>query len=693
MTSTAIAILIGVLAFVIVLATILVGRVIYRKRHRKVLYQSRFARADIVDPQNEDRLRLSGELREKKGIERKGRFYAFGIVIAAVFGTLLVKLWSLQILANQRYVEQATENMSSTVSLPAVRGRILDRNGVELVGNRPATMLTGKKSLADNRPLVHRLSLVLGIPKGIIRRNLLDDTQGVQSDHIIATDVPMRTLAFVSEHKMLFPGVNVESRTVRYYPYGTMAAHVLGYTGPVTEEVLQSQADDAPVHYEPGDSIGKDGAEAAFEVMLQGMHGARVFKVDVDGNPTGILSESDPIAGDDVCLTIDAQLQQASDRILAETIRSARDMGNPNASAGALVVLDVRDGGVLAMSSYPTFNPTDLSDGISADLWEQLTGESTGYPLTNRAIAGQYPAASTFKAFTSLAGLTHGIIDDGTAHYCSGIWYPYDDDNRWGQQCWTYPAGHGAVNLEQAIQVSCDVFFYNVGFAFYQRWVNQPKEARVDDFQDYIRSWGFASTTGIDLPGEAAGRLPNAEWKLDAFSDTPEDAQWQPGDMTNLAIGQGDLLITPLQLANSYAGVARGKLITPHIFYKIVDKDGEQVVAHNIKEVEAQPKFEPKQRERVLEGLKLVVQQYDIFASIPATVAGKTGTGEVQGKGPLSWFVAFAPAEDPQYCAACVVEEGGSGNGTAIVAVQHIFAHIYGIEEGAVVTYQSTAER
>ncbi|MDR1088738.1 MAG: penicillin-binding protein 2 [Coriobacteriales bacterium] len=690
---------IAVLLFAVLIAGFFVARYLLRNRRgkRRGIYAPSLVRADRIKATDGDQLPGSGSLKDRPARQGRGRFYAFGVLIAAIFGTLSVKLWSLQVLGHEEYVRLSSENMTSEVSVPANRGRILDRNGNELVGNRPSITVTGKRSLAEDTALVHRLSLVLGVPLGIIRRNLLDDSEGVQSDHTIASDVPMEAVAYIREHPSLFKDVNVESRTVRYYPYGSLGAHVLGYTGPVTEDFLASQTGEEPIPYQGGDIIGIEGAEATYEHILQGMHGTRSYKVDATGNPTELLSETEPVSGDDVVLTIDASLQRETDTILRDIITMVRGDGeNVNCNAGVIVCLDVKDGGVLAASSYPTFYPADLSRGISNELWEELTTEESGYPLNNRVVSGQYPAASTFKLFTSLAGLTQGMINEDTTFYCDGYWDDYGED--WGQRCWIYPGGHGTMDLEESINQSCDIFFYSVGAAFYEQWRAHEGEIPVETerpnpFQDYVATWNFGAPTGVDMPGEAGGRIPDATWKKEAFSDTPEEAMWQPGDMTNMCIGQGDILVTPLQLCNGYATFARKKAVTPHVFSHVIDSEGDTVVSYTAEEPEAQPRYEQEHHDRVLDGLKRVVAREGGFGPIPVEVAGKTGTAEVAGKDDFSWFVGFAPADDPQYCALCLIEQGGSGSLVAMNGVIQCFARLYGVDAGAITIWQNRNER
>jgi penicillin-binding protein 2 len=320
-----------------------------------------------------------------------------------------------------------------------------------------------------------------------------------------------------------------------------------------------------------------------------------------------------------------------------------------------------------------------------------LLDKKSSYPLTNRAVSGVYPAASTFKAFSSMAGLQFGIIGPDTTHDCKGYWDAYG--KQWGQKCWIYPGHHGVLGLEEAIKHSCDIYFYNVGADFYKAWQAEPAQARVDDYQNYVKTWGFGSVSGIDLPGEASGRIPDAAWKAQTFVDTPEEAQWQPGDMTNMCIGQGDILVTPLQICNGYAAIARRQMLTPHLFKSALDSDAAPVVTYTPIPPTTTPEVVPEHVKRVERGCEMVVTQTNLFDDLPIKVAGKSGTGEVSGKDDISWYVAYGPVEKPKYCVVCVVEQGGGGSTTAIQGVAQTFAKLYDTSAGSITLRSATNER
>ncbi|MDR0347278.1 MAG: penicillin-binding protein 2 [Coriobacteriales bacterium] len=683
-------IIIAVAVFVVVFVSLVIAAVIRAKRQKNDVVRKGFVRHGLPEGLGEGEVRKFDTPEPHKKAARRGRLYAFGLVITGIFGTIAMRLWSLQMISGSSYQKLAEENMTSEVSIPATRGRILDRNGVELVGNRASLCITAPRRVVDNPIQVHLLSLLLGIPKGIVRYRLLNDVMGAQANRELATDVPMHVVTFIREHQQLFSGVEITERTVRTYPHGSLAAHTLGYIGTVTEADLLLP--NPIVSYEGGDRVGKSGAEFAFENVLQGTRGARTYRVDSVGTPIALLSESPPQNGSDVCLTIDLELQKEAERILSEVIISCHMRGFYYADAGALVCIDIEDGGILASASYPTFNPENLANGISEELWQELTREGSGYPLTNRVIAGMYPAASTFKAFTALAGLEYGVIAGNVHTNCTGFWDRYGE--AWGKRCWIFPNGHGYLGLEEAINQSCDTFFYEVGANFFDRWQGMPRDARVDELQDYLRTWGFGSTTGVDIPGEARGRVPDEPWKLSTFSDTPEPAQWQGGDMANMCIGQGDILVTPLQIANGYAGIARKKMVKPHFFHHVLNNKGEVIVEGTPEDSEIQPTINDAAIGRVVDGLRRVVNRTGgLFHQLPVQVAGKSGTAEVPPKKDFSWFVAFAPAAQPKYCVACLIEQAGDGSSAALLGVQHMLAAIYGIDAGEIIVSQGSGER
>ncbi len=626
--------------------------------------------------------------RETKRPQPIKRINLFGGAVIAVLGVLAAKVWSLQILSGASYSSEAESNMTATSSVAAKRGRILDRNGNEMIVNRGSRTVVGDSTVADNDKVVHRLSLVLGIPKQAIRARLMDETSGRQGDRTVASDVSMRAISYIVENPTVFPGVSVETKTTRYYPYGTVGAHVLGYTGTISEEELKSQADGSS--YESGDVVGKAGAEGAFERLLQGTKGTKTYRVNSNGDSLGVLSEVEPDDGNDVKLTIDLGAQQVAETALQAAFEHAQGAGHENGTRGAIIAMDVNTGGIVAMASGPSYDPNSFTGGISADLWDSLNNDDSGYPMTNRAIAGQYPAASTYKAFTGLAGLTYGLVDDKTEYDCQGTWTGMG--SQYPKKCWLL-SGHGYLDIYRAIADSCDVYFYEVAKSFYELNDTNP-----DALQDYLRSWGFGSVTGIDISGETEGRVPDAEWKKSYFWETPEDAQWVPGDLANMVIGQGDVLVTPLQMCTAYAGIATGKMYKPHVLYQVLNHDGQVVIGEKVEDSSYKPQVSEEHLKVMREALHMVVTDggaTSVFSGFPFEVGAKSGTGETGSseRDDYAWFCAYGPYENPKYSVACVIEQGGGGSAIAGPPVRTLLAKLLGAEEEGTVSVAETGER
>ncbi len=598
----------------------------------------------------------------------KGRFAALGLAVIVVLGVLLLKLWSMQVLSGAEFVEAADNNRVREISTDAPRGRVLDRNGQPLVSNRPTLAVCAQSSAQDDEDLLYRLSLVLDMPVEEIRARVASQKEEALRARVIAIDASDEVVAYLAEHEAEFPGVEIQVVPVREYPGGSVAAHVLGYTGEVSEDQL---GEDDFEGYALGDVVGKTGAERQFESVLQGDKGYRRIEVDASGNPRRVIEEVEPIAGSDVVLTIETTVQAAAEEALVRAIADAHADDYTSANAAAAVALDVRTGEVLAMASYPTYDPTLFLGGISTEDWERLTAEDSEYPLNNRTLMAMYPPASTFKAFTGLAGLHYGVTSEWTQFYCPGRWTEMGE--QWPKWCWDH-GGHGTISFHQGVVESCDTVFYEIGYEFYKQG--------DEKLQTYSRQWGFGSPTGIDLPGEVDGRVPDAQWKLDFNENYPEYQKWLPGDTVNIAIGQGDLLATPLQMASAYAGIANGGVVMrPHVLKEVLDSQGE-VVLSTEPEAVFTPEVTAGQLDVMRRSLVDVTEEgtgESAFRGFGATVAGKTGTAQVAGKDDYAWFVAFAPAEDPQYAVAVVVEQGGHGGSIAGPAARDILASLLGL--------------
>lgn len=586
------------------------------------------------------------------------RFGIVGGVSAAIFGTLAVKLWWMQIVNQAKYEELSNTNTYTSVFSAAPRGIIYDRNGIALVRNRNSLTVVANADVANDADVVTRLSTLLGVPRNVVRFRIQDSTLGAQVAHVVASDVPLRDLAFIAEHPDAFRGVEVETRVVRDYPYGALAAHILGYTSSASAADIQQKSEGRDLRM--GDDVGKYGIEARYDDILAGQHGHQRLITDANGDAVQLVSEVQPTKGSDVYLTIDAKLQYFTDTAIANLIAPVDNaIGSGLGTSGAIVVLDATDGSILAMSSFPTFEPGAFVGGISNENWDIYNSDDAFAPLMNRAIAGLFPAASTFKAFTGLAGLRYGYATRESVWHCTGAWDGWESGVP--QHCWKLD-GHGDETFHEGVGDSCDVVFYEIAKNFFDDRGTVGNAA----MQDEIRRFGFGSVTGVDLGGEAYGRVPTDDWKKEYFKDQPEEASWRGGDLTNMVIGQGYVLITPLQLACAYSGVATGVIMRPHLLDHVLNSSGKLVSAFE-PQVSLIPDVKAEHYEHMRHALWGVIHEnylIDIqFTQYGITeVAGKTGTGEVLGKGDCSLAAIYTPLENPRYIIACVVEEGGGGS-------------------------------
>ncbi|WP_165051460.1 MULTISPECIES: penicillin-binding protein 2 [unclassified Adlercreutzia] len=608
------------------------------------------------------------------------RFVGLGVLSAGIFAALATRLWGMQVMSGEQYASDAEENLYATVSTPAPRGCVYDSTGVALVTNRASQTVLADPDVIDDNDVVRRLSAVLGLPANIVRKRISDTTAGAQSQRVVADDVRLRDVAFISEHADAFPGVSVESRTVREYPFGALCAHALGYTGAPTEDLLETSIDGRTI--KATDTVGLSGVEAYYDNVLSGDHGQRKVMVDAEGNVEDVVSETQPSKGSDVHLTINAAAQYVADSLLASTIAPKGDIGTGSGVAGSVVAMDVRDGSVMVMASYPTFDPANFTGGISQDIWDLYTTEESHSPLTNRSVAGQYAAASTYKAFTSMAGLHHGFATKTSTWACSGSWDGFGSGDV--QKCWLL-TGHGTLDLRGGIVHSCDVVFYEIAKAFYDHGPNGTGELSETALQDYLAKYNFGKTTGVDLDGELAGRIPTPAWKAEQWRNVPSEAAWRGGDYTNMIIGQGDVLVTPLQMACAYGGIATGKIMRPHLLKEVRNAQDDAVVKASA-EVVSEPDVNEDHLAYVRDALRAVITDNAgsarVFNEQGLNAAGKSGTAEHTDRPDDAWFAAYAPYDDPHYVATCIIEQGGGGSDTAGPIVAAVLGALMRAEAG-----------
>ncbi|HEV3354397.1 MAG TPA: penicillin-binding protein 2 [Acidimicrobiales bacterium] len=606
------------------------------------------------------------------------------IVVVSLFAALLARLWYLQVLAAPQYRTQANVNRVRTIYTEAPRGRILDRQGRVLVDNRVSdAVVVSREELGSRRAeVVPRLAEVLKMQASDVQKRLDDKRYSPFKPIPVATDVPKETIIYLREHQSDYPGVGGVQLTERYYPYGSLGAHLLGWVGEINGGELATFKKKG---YKEGDSIGKSGIEKVYEDDLRGKPQIERLEVDSKGRVLGSLGTTPAVQGHDVQLTLDLDVQKLAEDSLQQGLAAARGSYDKQqakhfiAPAGSVVVQDPRDGSILALASNPTYDPSVFVNGIKPELFAQLNDPASGYPLNDRAIQGQYAPGSTFKLITSLAALGHGMIDTK---------YTVDDGGKIkiGNRIFKNAGGeaNGRVNITRALTVSSDVFFYTLGNQF---WLQRSQFG--DAMQDEARQLGMGKKTGIALPFEAAGRIPDPDTRKKLHDQNPKafpNGQWFAGDNVNLAIGQGEMVVTPLQLVNAYATFANGGTVwVPRVGAAVQDQVGTK-----LRDIPPQAVrklvLPPEVRDPIMQGLQGVATDprgtaVGAFAGFPFQtfpIAGKTGTAQAGNKQDTSLFVAFGPTTDPQYTVGVVMEEAGFGASAAAPVARRILESLAG---------------
>jgi penicillin-binding protein 2 len=634
------------------------------------------------------------------------RLSIVGVIVMALFSALFVRLWFLQVGAGGGAEAAATSNRIRVVEEPAIRGRILDAKGRVLVGNRVADVITFDRSARvkgdDRKAVIGRLGELLGVSAKSIKKTINDPGIAAFAPVPLAIDVPIETISFIAEHKEDFPGIETERLTIREYPNGRLAAHLLGYIGEINEEELEARRGQG---YRPGDKIGKAGVEQMFESELRGE--PRVLRLEVDsrGRVVSVHEDRPAVPGKDVQLTIDLDIQRIAEESLRQGMEGARQMQDPNAEqgfqtynagAGSVVVLNARDGSVAAMASAPDYDPAAFTNGIPRETFAEFENEDSNFPLLNRAVQGQYAPGSTFKLISALAGLNSDLITPG--HTVNDQGYLDVGDLRFEN---ARGKKHGTVDLPRALTVSSDVYFYEIGRDLWQRYnteVNENGGSAKQGYaiQDTATEFGFGAPTGIGLSAEATGRVPDQQFKEDFNRTNPDleerrvNSLWLPGDSVILAIGQGDLLVTPIQLANAYATFANGGTrYTPRLASALLEpRTGHEEAPPEVYRQLApqrvgQLDIDPEARSAIMLGLAGVTVNArgtanGAFQGFEGSTAGKTGTAEVVGKQDTSLFVGMNPLENPQYVTLAIVEEAGFGSAVAAPIVRRVMEALNG---------------
>jgi penicillin-binding protein 2 len=589
------------------------------------------------------------------------RVAILGGAALVMFAVIFFRLWYLQVLSGDKYLVEANNNRIREIRVTAPRGQILDRNGHVLVENRTslALQLNPQKlpgNAGERRAELTRLGHAAGIPLRRIRRDMHDQLKVLASAPVtLQRDVNYDLVYYLQEHQANFPGVAVQRIFVRRYPDGTLGAHLFGNVGEIDSKELKEPRYKG---LKPGDQIGQDGVEYTYDRYLRGRDGQTRVQVDSLGRPTpgGQLSAVPPKPGDNLQLSIDSGVQAAGESGLAS-------LGLP----GAFVAMDVRNGQVLGLGSNPTFDPSVFTKPITQSQYKQLTSNTTDAPLTDRAIRGLYPTGSTFKPITAMAALTGGVITPAT---------PITDTGGLTVGGITFHnaggGAYGTLSLPSALQVSDDVFFYTLGLR-----MNGTLQ-----LQNWAHRLGIGTPTGIDLPGESAGLLPTPAWRNRLYRKKLTDRPWSAGDNINLAVGQGDVQVDPLQLADAYAAIGNGgTLLRPHVGMQVVDTAGRVVQELNPSPRRHIP-INAGYRSAILDGLHMAAQSpggtsYAVFGGFPVPVAGKTGTAQRTGQADQSWYSVLAPYPNPRVVVTVTVERGGFGVDSAAPVAEQILSQYF----------------
>ena len=596
------------------------------------------------------------------------RVAVIGGVALVMFALIFFRLWYLQVLSGDKYEAQAQNNRERQIKVQAPRGEIVDRNGQELVANRNSLSIkvTPDKlpeGTAERRQVYRRLARLLNLNPRRLQRRVEGELKALPfSKPTVKQDVPWELVAYVLERQSRFPGVEPEREFLRRYPHETVGAHLFGQVGEVTETQLKDQRYNRVAL---GDRVGQAGIELEYDRFLRGVNGAARVEVDANGNLTDTLRRREPKQGSQLRLSIDLDVQRVAQQALAG-----------GTGRGAVAVMNVDNGEVLALGSQPSFDPNIFTKPLSQKRLNALSSEALGKPLFNRAIQAGYPTGSTFKLVTATAALESGhitpdtVLNDPGSLTVGGVKF----ENAGG-------VVHGALALRQALTVSSDVFFYQLG---------QYMDEKGMPLQKWGRQLGIGRKTGIDLPAEEPGRMPSPQWRDRWYKQGLTDRPWSVGDNINLSVGQGDLLANPLQMAVAYAAIANGgRVLRPRLGLRIEDAAGralQQLDAPTARRL----KISEANRNAILEGLHGAANgpggtSTPVFEGFPIPIAGKTGTAEHIGKPDQSWYVALAPYPNPKYVVAVTDEAGGFGADTAAPMARRILAELLDVHETGLV--------
>jgi len=648
------------------------------------------------------------------------RLVVLHVLVAVLLIGLSGRLWYLQVINGTAYAKVASQSRTRTIVVPAVRGQILDDVGSSMVNNNSSLevsidTMTLERQSNGGAAIMQRLSQVLGIPPQRLWQlvRLCSPTvsqpcwSGSPYQPIpVAEGVSERAALQIMEQQQEFPGVSAQVQPVVGYPQpdGANAAQVLGYMGPITQQEL-AQRHLPATGFSGVDLVGRAGLEEQYDSQLRGTTGTRTVSVDAAGNVTGTVGEHAPQHGNDLVTSINASIQADAEKAVAQAVQKAQGEGNPAANAGSAVVLNAKNGQVVAMANYPNYDPNVWSHGISQQEFNQLFGSSDGEPILDRATQGQWSPGSTWKVTSTAAAMGDGWGPDSITSCPGSVSIGGRTFNNWTQH------SMGDMTLHDALVQSCDTVFYQIAN---DMWMTDDPNGRPvahprDPMQNMELAWGFGHGTGIDLPEENPGLVPDRQWKVDYWKSTraydckhgnlngsyveqieAQDCQdgfvWLPGDAVNASIGQGDVLVTPLQLARGYAALANGgTLFSPRVGEALVSPEG-KVTQQVTAPVTGHLPVAASTLSYIRNALYSVTTSgtaAGAFSGFPLNqlpVAGKTGTAEVAGGQATSVYASFAPLNNPQYVVVVMIPQSGEGADVSAPAARQIWDGIYGLE-------------
>ena len=607
--------------------------------------------------------------KDERRSRHRRRLHALRFIIVLSFSILLAQLWKLQIVEGGSFRQLADVNRFRVSALSAPRGVIYDRNRRVLAANAPSfqvSILPSALPRGNPERVYRELGNLIGISASEIAEKV-DKRKGDDFTPVaIKSDVGRDSVLQVDERRLKMPGVVVVPESTRVYPFGSLMSQILGYMLPVSEDQLPTLQADKEAGYRADDKVGAVEIEASYERELRGKPGRKLYEVDATERPIGDIRIDSPDPGHSLTLSVDADLQKDVEKILAD--------GMGQSESAVAIVMNPRSGEILAMVSLPSYDNNIFTATVRPSALQALLADPRK-PMLNYAISGTFPPGSTFKLVTGLAALQEGVASATTEIVCQGALYVPNEYNTALVQrlpCWGV---HGRQNFVQALANSCDVYFYTLGGGYkeFQGLGNEQLAA-------YARLLGYGASTGIDIPGEADGLIPTAQWKGKAWGE-----RWVKGDTYNMSVGQGFVLATPLQVANLTNAVANGgRLLQPRFVARISDAEDSPLKALHPVEIRRIPVNEANLA-LLRQGMQGVMQNEDVrTANVPELkVAGKTGTAEFPGPRDANgilpthgWFTAFAPYDDPQVSVTVFVQRGG-GPSNAVPIAMNIFKRYF----------------